>query len=70
MRSNSCIKLLIYYIEIGFLSDKVPTNKDEFGSILFAEEFNCITELKISPEDGYLYIVSGLKGKQIKTEKY
>ena len=53
----------------GVLSDKVATNKDEFGSILFAEGFNYITDLKVGPEDGYLYIVSGFKAKQIKTEK-
>ena len=53
----------------GVLSDKVATNKDEFGSILFAEGFNYITDLKVSPEDGYLYIVSGFKAKPEKTEK-
>ena len=53
----------------GVLADKVATNKDEFGSILFAEGFNYITDLKVSPEDGYLYIVSGFKAKQDNTEK-
>ena len=53
----------------GVLSDKVATNKDEFGNILFAEGFNYITDLKVGPEDGYLYIVSGFKAKQVDNEK-
>src|SRR5215211_3998002 len=50
----------------GTLADKIATDSTEYGSILFAEGFSIITDVKEGP-DGYLYVISGLK--QSKTEK-
>ncbi|HET9805637.1 MAG TPA: hypothetical protein VFP49_01885 [Nitrososphaeraceae archaeon] len=50
----------------GNLSDRIATDKKEFGDILFAEGFNCITDLKVGPYDGYLYIVSSFESKYTK----
>jgi len=48
----------------GALEDKIATDSTEYGDILFAEGFSIITDLKQGP-DGYLYVVSGLKGSKI-----
>jgi glucose/arabinose dehydrogenase len=53
-------------ILIGNLSDRIATDKKEFGDILFAEGFNYITDLKVGPNDGYLYIVSSFKSNDAK----
>jgi glucose/arabinose dehydrogenase len=45
------------------LEDKIATDSTEYGDILFAEGFSIITDLKQGP-DGYLYVVSGLKGSK------
>ncbi|HET7642728.1 MAG TPA: PQQ-dependent sugar dehydrogenase, partial [Nitrososphaeraceae archaeon] len=47
----------------GVLEDKIATDSTEYGDILFAEGFSIITDLKQGP-DGYLYVVSGLKGSE------
>jgi len=47
----------------GVLEDKIATDSTEYGDILFAEGFSIITDLKQDP-DGYLYVVSGLKGSK------
>jgi glucose/arabinose dehydrogenase len=47
----------------GVLEDKIATDSTEYGDILFAEGFSIITDLKQGP-DGYLYVVSGLKGSK------
>jgi len=47
----------------GALEDKIATDSTEYGNILFAEGFSIITDLKQGP-DGYLYVVSGLKGSK------
>ncbi|HJT83354.1 MAG TPA: PQQ-dependent sugar dehydrogenase [Nitrososphaeraceae archaeon] len=47
----------------GVLQDKIATDSTEYGDILFAEGFSIITDLKQGP-DGYLYVVSGLKGSE------
>jgi len=48
----------------GALEDKIAADSTEYGDILFAEGFSIITDLKQGP-DGYLYVVSGLKGSKI-----
>ncbi len=47
----------------GVLEDKIATDSTEYGDILIAEGFSIITDLKQGP-DGYLYVVSGLKGSK------
>ena len=47
----------------GVLQDKIATDSTEYGDILFAEGYSIITDLKQGP-DGYLYVVSGLKGSE------
>ncbi|MDX1373294.1 MAG: PQQ-dependent sugar dehydrogenase, partial [Nitrososphaeraceae archaeon] len=46
----------------GPLADKIATDSEEYGDILFAEGFSIITDLKQGP-DGSIYVVSGLKSK-------
>ena len=46
----------------GDLSDLVFNKKDDPTQITFGKNFGIITDLKVSPYDGYLYIVSGMKG--------
>jgi glucose/arabinose dehydrogenase len=47
----------------GVLQDKIATDSTEYEDILLAEGFSIITDLKQGP-DGYLYVVSGLKGSE------
>lgn len=47
----------------GPLEDKIASDSTEFVDILFAEGFGIITDLKQGP-DGYLYVVSALKGSK------
>ena len=42
----------------GHWSDKLADSQDENKNILFAEGFGIITDLKVGPLDGNLYIVS------------
>jgi aldose sugar dehydrogenase len=44
------------------LSDLVFNKKDDPTQITFGRNFGIITDLKVSPYDGYLYVVSGIKG--------
>jgi aldose sugar dehydrogenase len=46
----------------GDLSDLVFNKKDDATQITFGKNFGIITDLKVSPYDGYLYVVSGIKG--------
>ena len=45
----------------GDLADLVVDKKDNVGKIIFAKNFGIITDLKVGP-DGYLYVVSGIRG--------
>jgi aldose sugar dehydrogenase len=50
----------------GSLEDKVAEDMTEFegtNEVLFGQGFGGITDLKVSPYDGYLYIVSHTQGK-------
>jgi glucose/arabinose dehydrogenase len=48
----------------GTLADKIANNPEELEGIKFGEGFGHITDIQISPYDGYLYIVStGPNGK-------
>src|SRR5574339_119187 len=51
----------------GALSDKIANNKKEYQDILFADGFSYITDIKIEPGSGDMYVVSGSKGP---TEKF
>ena len=42
----------------GSLSDKIADNQDENKNILFAERLGIVTDLKVRPFDGHLYIIS------------
>jgi hypothetical protein len=42
----------------GSLSDKIADSQDENKNILFAERLGIVTDLKVRPFDGYLYIIS------------
>ena len=46
----------------GLLADKVSNNLDETQSLVWARNFNLITDIKVGP-DGYLYVVSNTNGK-------
>jgi aldose sugar dehydrogenase len=46
----------------GDHSDLVFSKKDDPTQIIFGKNFGIITDLKVSPYDGYLYVVSGIKG--------
>jgi aldose sugar dehydrogenase len=35
---------------------------DHPSEIIFGKDFGIVTDLKVSPYDGYLYVLSGLKG--------
>ena len=45
----------------GHLADLVLGKNDDPSRIIFAKNFGIITDLKVGP-DGYLYVVSGLRG--------
>ncbi len=45
----------------GDLSDLVFSKKDDLTQIIFGKNFGIITDLKVSPYDGYLYVLSGIK---------
>jgi glucose/arabinose dehydrogenase len=47
----------------GTLADKVANNAQELEDIKFAEGMGAITDLQVSPYDGYLYAVSYSQGK-------
>lgn len=51
----------------GTLSDRIAKDKKEFQDILFADGFSYITDIKVDPGSGHMYIVSG--SKVSKTEK-
>ena len=42
----------------GELADKVADNPDELSSVIFGKGFGVITDIKISPDDGYMYILN------------
>ena len=42
----------------GSLSVKIADSQDENKNILFAEGLGIVTDLKVGPFDGHLYIVS------------
>ena len=46
----------------GDLDDLLFNKKDDPSKIIFGKDFGIITDLKVSPYDGYLYVVSGIKG--------
>jgi glucose/arabinose dehydrogenase len=46
----------------GDLSDLVFNKKDDPTQITFGKNFGIVTDLKVSPYDGYLYVVSAIKG--------
>ncbi|HEY7226964.1 MAG TPA: PQQ-dependent sugar dehydrogenase [Nitrososphaeraceae archaeon] len=43
------------------LADRMLSKKDDASKIIFGKNFGIITDLKVSPYDGYLYVVSGIK---------
>ena len=45
----------------GGLADLVVDKKDKTSKVIFAKNFGIITDLKVGP-DGYLYVVSGIRG--------
>src|ERR1051325_1752441 len=47
----------------GTLADKIANNPQELEGIKFAEGMGAITDLQVSPYDGYLYAVSFSEGK-------
>ncbi len=47
----------------GTLADKIVNNPQELAGITFAEGLGAITDLQVSPYDGYLYAVSYSQGK-------
>jgi aldose sugar dehydrogenase len=47
----------------GPLADKIENMPQELQSIKFAEGFRGVTDLQVSPYDGYLYVVSLAQGK-------
>ena len=47
----------------GTLADKIVNNPQELEGIKFAEGMGAITDLQVSPYDGYLYVVSYSQGK-------
>jgi aldose sugar dehydrogenase len=47
----------------GTLEDKVANNAQELEGIKFVEGMGAITDLQVSPYDGYLYVVSISQGK-------
>jgi glucose/arabinose dehydrogenase len=47
----------------GTLADKIANNAQELERIKFAEGMGAITDLQVSPYDGYLYAVSYSQGK-------
>ena len=47
----------------GTLADKIANNPQELEGIKFAEGMGAITDLQVSPYDGYLYAVSYSQGK-------
>jgi glucose/arabinose dehydrogenase len=42
----------------GELADKVADNPDETNSVIFGKGFGVITDIQISPDDGYMYILN------------
>ena len=46
----------------GDLADLQFNKKDDPSKIIFGKDFGIITDLKVSPYDGYLYVASGIKG--------
>ena len=46
----------------GDLADLVFNKKDDPSKITFGKDFGIITDLRVSPFDGFLYVLSGLKG--------
>jgi glucose/arabinose dehydrogenase len=44
------------------LADLLFNKKDDPSEIIFGKDFGIITDLKVSPYDGHLYVLSGLKG--------
>ena len=42
----------------GPLSDKISNNSAENNDIMFGDEFGGVTDLKVGPDDGYLYVLS------------
>jgi aldose sugar dehydrogenase len=47
----------------GTLADKIANNAQELGDIIFVAGMGAITDLQVSPYDGYLYAVSFSGGK-------
>ena len=47
----------------GTLADKIANNAQELEGIKFVEGMGAITDLQVSPYDGYLYAVSFSGGK-------
>src|SRR6476646_2864126 len=46
----------------GDLADLKVDKKDNASKLIFGKNFGIITDLVVSPYDGYLYVVSGIKG--------
>ena len=53
----------------GDLSDKIAKDKSEFSSIEIGRGFNLITDLEVSPFDGYLYVVAPFGQSEEKKSK-
>jgi aldose sugar dehydrogenase len=47
----------------GPLEDKIADDPDDLGEVIFGQDFGGITDLEVSPYDGYLYVVSFTKAK-------
>ena len=46
------------FILDGSLADKIEQSPEELSQILFGQGFDSITDLQVSPYDGYLYVLS------------
>ena len=42
----------------GNLADKIANTDAETGQVVFGEGFGGVTDLKVGPADGYLYVLS------------
>jgi hypothetical protein len=41
------------------IKNKIVAGEEDSDPIVFAENFGIITDLRVGPDDGYLYVVSG-----------
>ncbi len=52
------------------ISDKVAENSDELTNVIFATSFpDIISDMEVGPNDGYLYVLTGVRGESGKLYK-